>query len=949
MRRIVVPDARRFRLYSSPSAAVLLPAGSLVVSRLSAVWGGYEYYILGVVFLVSVEALLILGLLWQRAARLKAKAELILTHVRLRSAMVAGKAVGWEWDLKSGRNSWFGDLKTVFGIETDTRVAPVEDFYRYVHPEDRKQVSEAVADARKNHTLYAAEFRVMWPDGTLRWVSAGGKFYYSPNSEPERMLGMAVDITDRKQADQALRQSEAELSEAQRVAKVGSWQWDTETDTVTWSEELYRIAGLDPSLPAVSYKEHAKLYTPESWGRLRCAVEEALRTGTPYELDLEMIRFDGATRWLNAKGEARRDSTGRVAQLRGTVHDITERKGINDALQESEERLRLAQAAVHVGVFEWNIQKNENRWSAEMERNYGLTPGSFGGTYEAWIALIHPDDRKQFHWDDQGHVQEGGFFDSEYRIVWPSGEIRWMHSRGTLSCDSAGRPVRVLGFSIDITERKKVEEALRESEGRERARVKELEALLDAAPIAILIAADPECKYITTNRTGAQLHHVPIGTNISRSVPPVGPPLPFRIMRDGVDIPADELPLQRAAATGIPVVGAFSTLVTEDGTERHMIGNTAPLFDEDGKPRGAIGAFVDITERKRAEEALRESEDRFRLVADTAPALIWVSGTDKLCTFFNKGWLDFTGRSIESALGNGWAEGVHSEDFQGCLGTYTRAFDAREKFTMEYRLRRYDGEYRWVHDIGVPRFNNDGSFAGFIGSCMDVTERKLAEEALASLSRRLIQAQEQERIRIARELHDDIGQRLAILTIELEQLLQDSPDLPAEVHSRVGILREQASSVASDVQSLSHELHSSKLEYLGIAMAMRGFCKEFSDQQRVEIDFGHDDIPSSVPQEVSLCLFRILQEALQNAVNHSGVRHFDVELRYASDAIHLTVRDSGSGFDVEQAMNSRGLGLVSMAERVKLVDGQLSIDSQPQHGTTIHARVPLTKAARASG
>ncbi len=144
------------------------------------------------------------------------------------------------------------------------------------------------------------------------------------------------------------------------------------------------------------------------------------------------------------------------------------------------------------------------------------------------------------------------------------------------------------------------------------------------------------------------------------------------------------------------------------------------------------------------------------------------------------------------------------------------------------------------------------------------------------------------------------------------------------------------------------ELHSSKLEYLGIVTAMRGFCKELSERQKVKIEFTHDDISSRMPQEISICLFRVLQEALQNAVKHSGARRFDVELRYSSDAIDLTVRDLGSGFDVQQARSSRGLGLIRMEERLKPVDGQFSIDSQPQLGTRIRARVPLGKAARAS-
>ena len=340
-------------------------------------------------------------------------------------------------------------------------------------------------------------------------------------------------------------------------------------------------------------------------------------------------------------------------------------------------------------------------------------------------------------------------------------------------------------------------------------------------------------------------------------------------------------------------------------------------------------------------DAVRESERRFRLVSNTAPVLIWMSGPDKLYTYFNQPWLDFTGRPLEAELGNGWSEGVHPEDLKNCMDVYTRTFDLRESFKMKYRLRRHDGEYRWMLDIGVPRLNPDGSFAGYIGSCIDATESKLAEEALAGVGRRLIEAHEEERTWIARELHDDINQRIALLSVQLEQWAQHPTDSRAEFTDHVHQVRQQLFDLGKDVQALSHRLHSSKLEYLGIVSAANGFCKELSEQQKVEIDFSHSGIPRSLPKEISLCLFRVLQEALQNAVKHSGERHFRVDLQGTSSELQLTVNDLGVGFDQEVSMDRHGIGLISMRERLKLVSGEFSIESKPGGGTMIRARIPL--------
>jgi signal transduction histidine kinase len=220
--------------------------------------------------------------------------------------------------------------------------------------------------------------------------------------------------------------------------------------------------------------------------------------------------------------------------------------------------------------------------------------------------------------------------------------------------------------------------------------------------------------------------------------------------------------------------------------------------------------------------------------------------------------------------------------------------------------------------------------------------RNQAQEALSSVSYRVIEAEEQERQRIAKDLHEGIGQRLTLLAIEIERLTTDFPNLTVDVASRMDALRQETLQVLNDVKVLAHELYSPRLEYLGIAAVMRSFCKDLGEQNGIEIDFRADGLPSLVPPDISLCLFRVLQEALHNAMKHSGVKHLNARLKAVSDEIHLTVNDNGVGFDLEAAREGRGLGLNRMQERLKLVKGTLSVDSQDNCGTTIHARVPLS-------
>lgn len=382
-------------------------------------------------------------------------------------------------------------------------------------------------------------------------------------------------------------------------------------------------------------------------------------------------------------------------------------------LRESRKIMELATSAGELGLWSRDLTGGGVWVNAPMRSLFG-----FGAQdairFDDLLARIHPDDRDPMVSEVQSAQTAGLPFQGEFRILLPNGAERWVLAKGRTTNDpGGGRDERRMGVVLDITDRKRAEEKLRESEENFRRLVE--------TTSAVLWQADVETWNFTY--VGPQ------------AVKLLGYPLEQWYEKDFWVSHIHPDDRQRAVDTCL----TMSKTANEFEFEYRMMslsGEVVWVHDigncqhSNGSPQQLRGLMLDITERKHSEQAMRESEGRFRTMANSAPVMIWMSGSDKGCTFFNKGWLDFTGRSLEQELGNGWAEGVHPDDFDRCLEIYTRSFDARQEFETEYRLRRNDGEYRWVLDHGVPRSEPDGRFLGYIGTATDITEQRRDKEAL---------------------------------------------------------------------------------------------------------------------------------------------------------------------------------------------------------------------------
>lgn len=497
-----------------------------------------------------------------------------------------------------------------------------------------------------------------------------------------------------------------------------------------------------------------------------------------------------------------------------------------------------------------------------------------------------------------------------------------------------GRVREFLGTGRDITDRKQAENALRRSEAR-------TSAILRLIP-DLMFVMSRDGVYLDYHARDHRDLFVPPEQFLGKTVFDVMPPELAPIFAQAI---------ASADATSEPKVVEYA-LHMPDGERFFETRMVASDHDQ------VLSIVRETTDQKRAERRLRVNEARYALATAAGGVGIWEWAVDTGELYVDPEVLQILGYARTTQLGASfrWNQLVHPHDQEqtqaaarDCLNGRSRTFD------IEHRVLRKDGSVRWFHTCGTVVRPRNNAPRRMSGTFTDVTDRRRAEESLRAqdaelrqsyqeirdLAGRLIAGQELERKRLARELHDDVSQKLALLSIEVDLMKRAGGE--AAPSSTLGIA-ERVASIASDVHSLSHRLHPFKLEALGLVEAIRALCADVSKQYGLKVDFVNDSLPTQLPPDLSLCLFRIVQEGLRNVVKHSGSTDVWIQLSASSSEVSLQIADCGVGFAPADHVRT-GLGLISMRERINFVGGRLAIRSLPGFGTRIGARVPLTPPA----
>ncbi len=671
-------------------------------------------------------------------------------------------------------------------------------------------------------------------------------------------------------------------------------------------------------------------------------VRKVLAQGQFVELanDTILIARDGTGHPIDGSASPIRDARGVVRGVVLVFRDISQRRRAEESLRDSEQRLRLALEAGRMGIWEWRIGSNEVLWSPGLEAIHGLAPGTFPGTFEAYQRDIHPEDREGALRAISQAVERGADHRVEYRIVLPSGAVRWVEGRGKFFPAAPGTAARMIGVCMDVTDRKQAEAALQRA-------MQQLQIVTDSmsAPVT---RCSRDLRYLWVSKPYADW---------------IGRPAEEIVGRPIVEVLGEEafqelLPHFRQVLSGEQV--RYEQEVSFRGLGCRWINAVyTPTIGPEGVPDGWVAAVLDITERKKIEEELRAGEERFRQLAEAMPHIVWTADAAGKNDYISHHWSEYTGRPEADGLSDRWTESIHPDDLPALLDRRQQSLQQGTPYTTEYRLRARDGEYRWQLVRGVPVRDEQGKVVKWYGTSTDIDEQKRLAEALLEADRR----KNEFLATLAHELRNPLAPLRN--SLEVVRLSGDSPQTFQRVREIMERQVQQMTRLLDDLLDVSRIAHG-KLVLRKERIELQAVVRGAVETSRPLIERGEHELAIALPAEPvyldadPVRLAQVFSNVLNNAAKyteHGG--HIRLTGERQGNEVVVSVKDDGIGiaaemlprlFDIfsqakpalERSQGGLGIGLSLVCGLVELHGGRIEARSAgPGQGSEFLVHLPV--------
>ncbi|MBU0691404.1 PAS domain S-box protein [bacterium] len=843
-------------------------------------------------------------------------------------------------------------------------------------------------------------------DDKVRYIfGVGNKTEEYEDHDLDQILLVAYELSKilkQRRTEETLRKSEAELKEAQRVAQLGNWEWNVLTDTIKWSEECYRLCGFDPHQPVPGYEEHLKVYTPESMSKLDTAVKKALETGEPYELDLEIAHPVNNTQWIVARGRIIRDANGKIVGLGGTVQNITVRKRAEAEIARMNRALRMLsdsnqtlirttdEAALLDEVCKIAIETGGYRLAwigiAEHDEAKNLRPVAHAGVDSGYIETA------KISWDEESPRGKGpggsairsgqpcivrNIFSDPSFTPWRDEAIqRGYQSIIALPLISGSITYGAFGIYADQPDAfdEMEVEILKELAGdvaygigalRIRGEQKRAKQLLQESETRYRVVADNTYDWEFWINPAGMFNYVSpsveriTGYTVQEFME--DPDLYFRILH-----PEDQGSRRAHRDSVLQNPCPHSNehefrILHKDGSLRWIGHVCAPVYDQDGTFIGIRGSQRDITERKLMESALIQRDTEMGAIHDYAPVMMCMLDDERNLIRANRALEEFIEKPISESQreqGFGLLGCIHSSDHPKGCGFGLHCSDCPVNYALketldtgksfrglewEFTLKRTGRTERFVFSISCSLFVL-GTEKRLLLYVQDITKMTDAVEQLRRLNDHIDSVLEADRKWVAQEIHDDLGQQLTAMKMDIALARKRIPKDSAALSEKLDSMEKLTDSALESARKIAKRIRPIPLEIMDFTTALEWLANEISEHSEISCSLDIDTGDHTFSTKQSTILYRILQESLTNVVRHAEASHVDISLHIERGTLILRILDDGKGIDLEKANTYSSMGLTGMRERARFLGGDVSIKPLSQGGTVVNVQIPLTES-----